>query len=191
MMEKQQVIGLLNTINAAYPQFMRHLSQDERKAQLVLWYEMFQYDDIKVVADIVKRHIVLSKYPPTIAEIRQGIREKTMAEPTKLFKVLLAQARESMKSTNELVKVGMDGEADTYRARSLKQDAYDALPDELKVYVQSPDGLQDWFREWRFDHEAARKKFYSEIVALQENMDLQYVNTGVRNLSAIGLIGGI
>jgi hypothetical protein len=167
-MDKQQIIGLLNTINAGYPQFTRHMTPEERKAQLVIWYEMFKNDDPRIVGEIVKRHIALKQFPPTIAEIRTGIREMTMESPTRLFDQLVTEAKRSMKS--ETVEVTEDG---TYKVRSLAGKAFRSLPDELKAFVKTPAGLQDFFREWRYNEDEARKRFNSEIRAIQEMTDVK------------------
>lgn len=182
-MTKEQVIGLMNLINTNYP---KDMTTEERKAQLILWYGMLKHDDPEVVGRVINRHIALSKYKPTIAEIRKGIRELTMTSPAKLYDTLVTRAKQSMRTEDTLVERGVGGKADSYKSRSLKGDAFKALPDELKVYVQTPEGLQDWYKEWRYDEEATKKRFFREIEALQEEIDLQKVMTGKANPYMLG-----
>ncbi len=171
-MDKEQVIGLLNTVNAAYPMMTRNMGNDERKAQLILWYEVFKNDDARVVGAAVRRHILSKQFPPSIAEIRAGIREQTMPSPALLYETLVKQARKSTR--DEVVAI----EGDTYKVRSLKNKAYEELPAELKRYVKTPEGLKDWCREWRYDPEGAKEHFTREIKAIREEIDNEKVIGG-------------
>ena len=175
-MEKEQIIGLLNTVNVAYPQFTRNMTQEERKAQLILWYEMFRYDDARVVGEAIRRHILLEKFPPSIAEIRTNIREQTLPSPSELYDTLLDKGKKSIR--DELVAI----EGDTYKVKSLKTEAFDELPAELKEYVKTPDGLRNWYRDWKFDHETARNKFLREIQRSREEMEIRKIIPAERRL---------
>lgn len=171
-MTKAQIEGLLNTISGAYKRYARNESTAEKTAELTIWYEMLKNDDPVIVGRVLREHIALSVFPPTIAEIRAGIRRLTMPDPAELLKILNKQGNKSLKEKMELVEELTAGRVETYRHTSLKTEAFNELPEVLKLYVKTPTGLQDWYREYVRNTDAGDKAFMKEIVKLQERMDV-------------------
>ena len=188
-MTKQELEGIMNMINAAYPVYTRHLSDTERKAQLVLWYDIFKHDDFRLVFDTVEKHISVSPYLPTIAEIRKEIRRVTMPNNAELYDTLVSKAKMSVRSEQVLKARGTGGQADTYTTRSLAMDAFAELPDELRLFAKTPEGLQAFYREWAYNPDDARKRFESEIEYILRDMDFQKIKTGKININTLQ-IGG-
>lgn len=180
-MTKDEIKGLMNTISASYPHFYHNMDNDQKQAMLIVWYDMLHNDNPAVVKQVVRKHIATSKYPPSIAEIRAGIRETTMPTIAQLYKIIVRLGKQSLKTESVLIARGKAGQADTYQTRSLKQDAFKDLPDELKVYVKDADGLQDWVREWNLDEEKTRKKFKSDMQDILQDIDLMKIEQGFAN----------
>lgn len=188
-MTKQEIEQVMNMINAAYPTYTRHLSDTERKAQLVLWHSMFMHDDADLVKDIIAKHIITSQYLPTIAEVRKEIRLATMPDVDDVFNSLVASAKMSVKEEAVLKELGGVGQADTYTTRSLCLEAFAELSDELKAYVKTPAGLQAFYRRWVIEPDAARKDFDVKLELIRHEMDLQKVKNGKINIYTLQ-IGG-
>lgn len=168
----EEVSGMLDVMNMAYPHFTRNLTEAEAKAQIRIWTMMLANDDPKIVAKVLHKHIALNKYPPTIAEIRQGIRELIYDNPYDLLQKLREQGKKSFLTTGVLVSRGENGQADTYRQISHKGEAFAELPLILQRYVKSPNGLQEWYNRFVRDTDRCSKDFYKEIAELQEQMDI-------------------
>lgn len=73
-MNKQDTENVLNIVNASYPHYLKHLSQIERKTQLAVWYDLLRDCDKDDVLAAVRKHIETSKYPPSIADVREKIK---------------------------------------------------------------------------------------------------------------------
>lgn len=78
-MKKKEVIKLLGIIAAAYPNM-----KEVDEATVALWYECLKDVDVKPALVAVKKHILESIYPPSIADIRKQITEITMPKEQKI-----------------------------------------------------------------------------------------------------------
>lgn len=68
MVTQEEITRLLAVIAAAYPAF-----KVENVVQVKIWYESLKdcnYDQIKMA---IQKHIIENKWPPSIAEIREGV----------------------------------------------------------------------------------------------------------------------
>jgi len=68
---REDTIRIFGIITAAYPNFDRFRDEKHIKMSVNVWADMFADDDPALVAMAVKSHISTSKWPPSIAEIRE------------------------------------------------------------------------------------------------------------------------
>lgn len=73
-MNKQDTENVLNIVNASYPQYLKHMTPIERKTQLAVWYDLLCGYDKSDVLTAVRKHVETSKYPPSIADVREKIK---------------------------------------------------------------------------------------------------------------------
>jgi hypothetical protein len=73
-MNKQDTENVLNIVNASYPHYLKHLTPVERKTQLAVWYDLLCGYDKSDVLTAVRKHVETSKYPPSIADVREKIK---------------------------------------------------------------------------------------------------------------------
>lgn len=73
-MNKQDTENVLNIVNASYPQYLKHMTPIERKTQLAVWYDLLCGYDKSDVITAVRKHVETSKYPPSIADVREKIK---------------------------------------------------------------------------------------------------------------------
>ena len=79
-MNKTDAAKLVAVVCAAYPNFDKFNNPDEVRATVNLWAMMFEGDDGALVGLAVKKHIATSKWPPSVAEIRENMLEMTAPE---------------------------------------------------------------------------------------------------------------
>lgn len=70
-MTKEETIKLIGIITMAYPNFDKFRDEKHIRSMVSVWADMFSEDDAGLVALAVKEHISTSKWPPSIAEIRE------------------------------------------------------------------------------------------------------------------------
>lgn len=70
-MTREDTIKLIGVITMAYPNFDRFRDEKHIRSMVGVWADMFADDDAGLVALAVKEHISTSKWPPSIAEIRE------------------------------------------------------------------------------------------------------------------------
>lgn len=70
-MTRNEVIKLIGVVVVAYPNFDKFRDEKHIQSMVGVWLEMFAEDDARLVGMAVKQHISLSKWPPSIAEIRE------------------------------------------------------------------------------------------------------------------------
>ena len=79
-MTKAEAAQMVAVIVAAYPNFDKFRSPDEVKNYVGLLAMMFEQDSGGAVGLAVKKHIATSKWPPSVAEIRELMLETTHPE---------------------------------------------------------------------------------------------------------------
>lgn len=70
-MTKKETISLFSILIAAYPNFDKFKDDNQVEGMVNMWAMMFADDDSAIVGLAVKKHIMTSKWPPSIAEIRE------------------------------------------------------------------------------------------------------------------------
>ena len=70
-MTKKETISLFGILIAAYPNFDKFKDDTQVEGMVNMWASLFADDDSKIVGLAVKKHIMTSKWPPSIAEIRE------------------------------------------------------------------------------------------------------------------------
>lgn len=110
-MNKQDTENVLNIVNVAYPQYLKHMTPIERKTQLSVWYDLLRNYAKEDVVVAVRKHIEINKYPPSIADIREKLKlmgriksaRTTLADNAKL---LTSTQRDSLTAyKSELAKI--------------------------------------------------------------------------------------
>ena len=76
-MTKKETIGLFGILVAAYPNFDKFKDDSQVESMVNMWATLFADDDSAIVGLAVKKHIMTSKWPPSIAEIREIIADIT------------------------------------------------------------------------------------------------------------------
>lgn len=72
-MTREDTIKLVGVITAAYPGSSRFSDPKAVRAMVGVWANIFADDDAVLVALAVREHISTSTWPPSIAEIREGM----------------------------------------------------------------------------------------------------------------------
>lgn len=72
-MTKQEVIEALTLIVMSYPASFKDGSAVQGMSEV--WYRIFRDDNPKLVALAIQKHIAVSKWPPSIAEVREQMTE--------------------------------------------------------------------------------------------------------------------
>ena len=70
-MTKKETIELFGILVAAYPNFDKFKDDSQVESMVNMWAALFSDDDVAIVGLAVKKHIMTSKWPPSIAEIRE------------------------------------------------------------------------------------------------------------------------
>lgn len=76
-MTRSDAAKLMGIIVLAYPNYDKFKDEKQVKATVELWTSMFSEDDAEVVGLAVKKHIATSKWPPSVAELRELMLEMT------------------------------------------------------------------------------------------------------------------
>lgn len=70
-MTKADAAKLVAIVVTAYPNYDKFKDEAAVTATVSLWASMFQSDDGRIVALALNKHIATSKWPPSVAEIRE------------------------------------------------------------------------------------------------------------------------
>ena len=70
-MTREDTIRVIGVITAAYPNSDKFRDEKLIRSMVAVWSDIFSKDDAGLVALAVKEHISTSKWPPSIAEIRE------------------------------------------------------------------------------------------------------------------------
>lgn len=74
-MTKAESAKLVAIIITAYPNSDKYKDAESVESVVNLWAAMFSDDDYSIVALAVSKHIAISKWPPSVAEIRELMSE--------------------------------------------------------------------------------------------------------------------
>lgn len=123
-MTRDEVIAILAVLKIAYPAFYKTMSDEEIDDVINLWGIMFESDSAKIVTEAVKALICTLKYPPTIADVKEKIREITQP-----------QTMTEMEAW-DLVRQSIS----YYRA----VENFNNLPPVIQKAIGSPNQLREW-----------------------------------------------
>ena len=87
-MTKADAARLVAIVVTAYPNFDKFKDAKAIEATVNLWAMMFEQDESGIVALAVKKHIATSKWPPSVAEVREimlEIQHPELIEPDKAW----------------------------------------------------------------------------------------------------------
>ena len=168
-MTKQEIVGLLNFLNAAYPSKVRGMTDEERKAQLTAWYLMFSNDDPNVVWQALREHVATSSYYPSIAEIRKGVRKRTMVSADALYERFKTIGWKAVHA--EVIEEG-SGRDVKYITKHYSNDDLQKEPIELRKLCGGVYRLRQMYDEYRYDEQKFKTWFVKEIEKLQEEIDI-------------------
>ena len=70
-MTQKETIKLIGIITMAYPNFDKFKDENHIRSMVAVWADIFSEDNAGLVGLAVKQHISTSKWPPSIAEIRE------------------------------------------------------------------------------------------------------------------------
>lgn len=123
MVEREQFKLLVKGMKAVYPQTTFIPDQDA----FVVWYSLLQDIDYEILSQAIQKHMMTSKFPPTIADIREAA----------------AQFMPQEKDLTELEAWGLVRRAicnSTYHA----EEEFEKLPEAVQRAVGSPANLREW-----------------------------------------------
>lgn len=123
-MNKSEAIQVLTVLKTAYPNFYKTLSKSDAENTIELWATMFESEPVNLVIEAVKTLICSLKYPPTIADVKEKIREIT--KPGTMTEL---EAWSKVKGSISYYNAG---------------NAFNGLPPLLQKLVGSPQQLREW-----------------------------------------------
>jgi len=68
---KNEVIRIIGEITIAYPNFDKFRDEKHIAAMVGLWADYFAEDNANIVSLAVRKHVMTSKWPPSVNEIRE------------------------------------------------------------------------------------------------------------------------
>lgn len=135
-MTKDDTVLILNMINASYPHFSKFMTDIERIAQLTVWQDQLNAYHKDDVAIAVKRHISKSKYPPTIAEIKENIkliqRIKKARKQVESAKLLTSQSDNSIYSRLSEIDTRLEKINEKLKDKNISDDEMNNLKHERR-----------------------------------------------------------
>ena len=123
-MTRQEALAVMAMLKTAYPNFYKDLSKEDISAAVNLWATMLSEESIQVVTEAIKALICTLKYPPTIADVKEKIREITQPD-----------------EMTEMEAWDMVRRAISYYHAN---EAFANLPPMLQKIVGSPNQLREW-----------------------------------------------
>lgn len=72
-MNKKEAVQILAILKASYPNFYKNLSQEDAQGIVSVWSMQFADVSAEVVFMALNKAVSVSKYPPTIAEVKEKI----------------------------------------------------------------------------------------------------------------------
>ena len=73
-MTKKETLQILAILKAAYPNSYNGLSKEELSGTVAVWMIQFADMPADIVLMALQKHISISKFPPSIAEIKEKLR---------------------------------------------------------------------------------------------------------------------
>ena len=77
-MKHEDTVKLIGLLVVAYPNYDKFRDESHIKSTVALWETMFADDDFKLVSLALEKHMATSKWPPSIAELREIMADITL-----------------------------------------------------------------------------------------------------------------
>ena len=150
-MTRNETTKILAILEATYPTFYKDKNDKELNDVVSIWSEMFKEEPYELVTMILKEVIATSEYPPTIATIKNKIKEISIIDEesnSELWEKLL-----------KAIRNGYYGAVDEFNK----------LPGIVKEFVGSPRQLQE-LAEMDSDtiHSVVKGQFLKQIEIIKE-----------------------
>lgn len=123
-MNRDETITILAVIKTAYPSFYKDSTDID--SAIDLWSVMFADDTPQDVTEAVRALICISKFPPSIAEIKE-----------KIVRISRPQQMSEMEAWNLVLQAIQDS---NYHA----QKRFDSLPEVIRKVIGSANQLREW-----------------------------------------------
>lgn len=124
-MTQDEIISVLRIIKMSYPNFSKDMTKDQANDMIEVWGMMFADDDARIVIEAVKTAVSTSKFPPSIAEVKEKIK-LIQKDPNEISE---------MEAWNMVVEAMKD-------TRDSK--CFDKLDENIKRVVGSYSQLKQW-----------------------------------------------
>lgn len=159
-MTREETSACLSILKAAFPMFYNKMSRSDGEQVLELWTTMFSQDDVQVVKyalyKLIETH---SDFPPTIADVKEKIKEfisVTCGEPTneELWTIL-----------REAITNGYYGAESEFKR----------LPPVLQRYCGSPSYLREHaeFSDVKILDSVEKSHFLKQIDSMRERIQFE------------------
>lgn len=127
-MTRNEILGIMSVLKAAYPNFYRGMSRKDAEDAVNLWCDMFADDQPEIVAAAVKALISTDEkgYPPHIGAVKAKIRQLTTPD--------VSTEAEAWGKVLKAISRGI------YNAK----ENFEKLPEEIQRIVGSPNQLREW-----------------------------------------------
>jgi len=152
-MNKVETAALLAIIKTAYPNFYR--DTDSPDDAINLWSTMFSSDPALIVTEAVKALMCTLIFPPTIADVKEKIRQIT--EPDKMTELeAWSQVQRAIADSN-------------YHA----EERFNALPPIVQKIIGSHNVLREWaMMETETVNSVIQSNFMRSFTAKQKQVEL-------------------
>lgn len=123
MVEREQFKVLVKGMKAVYTQSTFIPDQDA----FIVWYSLLQDIDYEILNQAIQKHMMVSKFPPTIADIREA-------------------AAQFMPQENDLTELEAWGLVRRAICNSVyhAEEEFEKLPEVVQRAVGSPSNLREW-----------------------------------------------
>lgn len=102
-MDRTEAAQVLAMLKAAYPNFYKGMGADEAQGTISVWSIQFADTAAEIVLMALNKVIATSKFPPTIAEIKEKISSLHWEAYEKLYMNLAAQLTEDEEKMYERI----------------------------------------------------------------------------------------
>lgn len=167
-MTRNDTIKIIAIIVMAYPSFDKFKDEGHIEALTSMWAEMFKDDDAVIVSMAVRKHISTSKWPPSIAEIREDmidIQRPDLIPPDRAWAVVV----DVMRSKGEFIADDLHDVLPPMIARAVKRIGWRSLWD-MRIYDKAGADRAAFLSMYKPVYDEARQK---AILPAQLSADIE------------------
>lgn len=151
-MDRDSVIKMLGLLKIAYPNSYKEITRDDANAMIALYQKQFFEYDSGIVMTAVEELIGSSKFPPSIAEIKEKVYSLTNDEklPTDLWASLKKAISNSAYHSEE---------------------EFEKLPEECKMFVRNSRQLKELSQnDSEINNTVVKGQFLKQIETIQKRI---------------------